>query len=1183
MRAEAPEFIPGQFCSSSESHNHQNITTHIGSRNQNQSEEKITSLNSIQNNNHGKQKRKHKRNNNNNNKIGNVYHQYNEKLEGKDGNSNRKQTKKSFQKGSKGAKVEKDDSCRTSNKVKIKYSSNINHNKPRSKQHRQQPQGQEVDEKIPNKSTSQRRRRRKPKIKDDVGFEKSKEETSFPFLLENNDSFPTLTPLNDELDNTKYIPDDLTKTNSDGVHLWSNVAHMAHEKSVRQQIEEQKERERLQYEIDTFTNMEILRPYSDNRDSIAINNSNDIHIEKIKDVNDQGSMEYQSDKLDYYVGWTNKKFLNANKLKERWLRALQEKQLREEQEILKSEKIESNLIQNNDIDDESISLSDTSTSTFQSSSSIEYKNNDDESSISSNSSTSSLLYTYLERQYPLHSAIINNDESVLRDLLLLPPDVTSRDQKVEVKTLQDITRDPNLLSLLNEDTRLSILHLAVLLPRPNILRILLSMGRKYNLEFVTSTLTIDDVKNDLKCTALMIACQFNLEACVKVLMNHGPRMNVRHPHSGDSALHIACRYSHPSTVQLLLSSSSQNATAHQRIICKQNRKGETPFHICCSLGRKDVVEVLLQSSTASCIAKALEVEDNKGYTPLLSAIYGGDTNLVLHLLSWRSNIRSSEVLPKTCLSIAVATKSLEMVSLLVDCLDTTKYYDFNDALFHALDIFDDSSVDGIEIIKILVEAGADPFRSFTTFLVQLDDENSLNCTSSLTFAVYKGQVQFVACMLDTFLATLKRFQEERRMDRVLLKRPDSYFQMKEKEENDRVQKASQDALLAGLLLYKANNGGDEVLSMRRMGCCLSILRRGIRINKDIVIQLLKRTAYESHVQLLNMSNTCLEASYVHPVFRGNNSSYSHNRLSYDRSNASEWSKVSLTLGWIWKDDSCGDIICPWIQSQRKESKNSGIHQIHDEECHLIVGSNTLLAHKSILSSKSSKLEAAIRFAEMNGEDSEDVRTTIPLNIPFDLLTLFTQHCYHGSMACGLSTDKSLCCQQLLDLYFLAQEYICPSLLLECEMRLLSKDPLRCVCWYCCDKVEFDIEKKSALCSYLMHGPSKLMTGDNLLGITANLEDWIQDQNCYTIRLYNFEGMELMSKGVLLLLILVHMTIIFDFVEVLRSDSYLDVFHSTMNEFPHNEYSDHLERYGDEIGVLLLQNCIDVLTETVIYH
>jgi hypothetical protein len=48
------------------------------------------------------------------------------------------------------------------------------------------------------------------------------------------------------------------------------------------------------------------------------------------------------------------------------------------------------------------------------------------------------------------------------------------------------------------------------------------------------------------------------------------------------------------------------------------------------------------------------------------------------------------------------------------------------------------------------------------------------------------------------------------------------------------------------------------------------------------------------------------------------------------------------------------------------------------------------------------------------------------------------HCYHGSIAFGLMKSPKKQCRQLLELALIAEEYMCPSLLLECELRLLMQ-------------------------------------------------------------------------------------------------------------------------------------------------
>jgi hypothetical protein len=65
------------------------------------------------------------------------------------------------------------------------------------------------------------------------------------------------------------------------------------------------------------------------------------------------------------------------------------------------------------------------------------------------------------------------------------------------------------------------------------------------------------------------------------------------------------------------------------------------------------------------------------------------------------------------------------------------------------------------------------------------------------------------------------------------------------------------------------------------------------------------------------------------------------------------------------------------------------------------------------------------------------------------------HCYHGSIVFGLEKSSMNQCRQLLELALIAEEYLCPSLLMECELRLLMKLPFLekhefspCICPQC---------------------------------------------------------------------------------------------------------------------------------------
>ncbi len=987
---------------------------------------------------------------------------------------------------------------------------------------------------------------------------------------------------------------------------WCNIANTGHKNSVERQLELQRTREKMQYELDTFTRMEVLRNVrggaGENVDSPAAVDmpfavkeaagsqdcdcDRDCDCGKVKAIST--SKKNSKNKL---VGWTIK-LLKAEKLKERWLRALQEKEQREEEKRVQkvkekevsdssAERSSRHFIEGESVSSCSSSSSNSSSSSGNSSVSSSSESTDDSFGDSDDDSTSSDSYClpmneYLDKTYPLHFSIAKSDDAATRDLLALQPDLTARDKQVKIKVLREMAGETLTLPPLSEEISLSILHFAVLLNRPNIVRVLLSCGKRYGLDYVTSALAIDDTKNDLKCTTLMMACEFDFDACVKVLMSYGPRMNIRHPRSGDCALHIACRYGRASTVQALLSSSKNNSNAHHRLFCKRNRKGQTPLHLCCSLGRIDLVEVVL-SYSGSGSAKVLIMEDENGYTPIMSAIAAGESDIVLYLLSWHSNLRSSQLLPKKCLILAVRVKSVDIVSLLVDCLDpVTGSYDFSDylcisdALCEALSLYHDTSEEGIEIIRVLVQAGSNPFSSCSHLLVESNGGNSVICNSPLSIACIEGKFRFVACMLDTFFALQKKKQKERRMDRLLIKRPEEYFLAKETIENKQCMKLGQDAILNTLKLCLGCGG-----TTKNFQCCLAIMRRGISLDKSNLVQLTKKESGNRHKAHLDtvLSNRDLEfqSSYIHLLQK----SYipKRRRNPYSRSYACHWSTALQKMEWIWRDVKDGEVSCPWLLAE-KGIQYSNIKAEIDDECYIVVGTvrpTKFLAHKSILSKKSSKIEAALRFAEMNRMQNEFERTEIVLDTSIDMMKFFIQHCYHGSISVGLSSNKVICCQQLIDLFTLGHEYICPSLSLECEMRLLSNDPYRCVCWHCCDKLDVDYNELTLQATYTMKGPSKLLTAENLMGVIVQLEDLSVLGSCYDITAIesHFEPLEALR-------LVAWVSAVLQFTDVLKSDSYLSILHSTLREYGKQEFSGQLECFGDEIAVLFLQTCIDAI-------
>lgn len=162
----------------------------------------------------------------------------------------------------------------------------------------------------------------------------------------------------------------------------------------------------------------------------------------------------------------------------------------------------------------------------------------------------------------------------------------------------------------------------------------------------------------------------------------------------------------------------------------------------------------------------------------------------------------------------------------------------------------------------------------------------------------------------------------------------------------------------------------------------------------------------------------------------------------------KWSKVFLSLNLL----PSKKILCPYLrgslidQSSYDDGDGPCISLKDEDEFYLVVGERKILAHKSIVSSKSGKLAANIRFSEAQLMDS-NAPLFVRIDLPLPVAKMLLSHIYHGSIVFGLkSGSPSLQCTQLLDLVLLAEEYLCPTLILECEMRLLGSG--QCVCRNC---------------------------------------------------------------------------------------------------------------------------------------
>lgn len=159
----------------------------------------------------------------------------------------------------------------------------------------------------------------------------------------------------------------------------------------------------------------------------------------------------------------------------------------------------------------------------------------------------------------------------------------------------------------------------------------------------------------------------------------------------------------------------------------------------------------------------------------------------------------------------------------------------------------------------------------------------------------------------------------------------------------------------------------------------------------------------------------------------------------------DWCKVFSRLNVLSPHNS---VSCPYVEEQVQSYHVEKVKQqnsLIEDEFNLIVENETIIAHKSIVSARSGKLAAGIRFSEAR-QDIPAERLSVHIDLPLTLARMLLSHIYTGSIAFGLKSGQLLC-YQLLELALLAEVYLCPTLLVECEIRLL-KYGRKCICLHC---------------------------------------------------------------------------------------------------------------------------------------
>lgn len=265
---------------------------------------------------------------------------------------------------------------------------------------------------------------------------------------------------------------------------------------------------------------------------------------------------------------------------------------------------------------------------------------------------------------------------------------------------------------------------------------------------------------------------------------------------------------------------------------------------------------------------------------------------------------------------------------------------------------------------------------------------------------------------------------------------------------------------------------------------LSMMRRGVFLSDSCLMRLLKNISNDGETFQYNsksITNHRWQASYPD---MGDNGLAIENKYVYSAKKIRFWTKIYFGLPFVKMYASRNNIYCRNVRAFFDDSQN----EIYSEETldfpedrvNLVIQGKKLLVHKSIISCKSEKLAAAIEFQIhlASEEKDENKILEVPIDLEMRLMLLLLEHCYIGSIVSMLPSRHSECNRVLLDLALVANEFICPSLLSEIEMRLLSSSPYSCFC-RSCSQIVNTLHVRTTC-----EGPSSLITGKTALDIIS---------------------------------------------------------------------------------------------------
>jgi ankyrin repeat protein len=811
----------------------------------------------------------------------------------------------------------------------------------------------------------------------------------------------------------------------------------------------------------------------------------------------------------------------------------------------------------------------------------------------------------------VRDVIDRNDEQALNELLSLHKGGQLSAHLKETKLLptNDGSREGQNEALLEK-----AIHSCVEQDKPHLLRIVL---KNINCFVYCRDKPSKQESKKEQITPLMVAADLGHSECLMLLLSKQERNSntiSTRDGNGDNMFHYCCSgQGDESVLRLLLKELSGGAKWKQQQLSKtilaKNNHQKTPLHIACEHGRVELIETFLYSCSTSMLSKMLSMTDDQDQTPLLAAVAANCTDIVICLIMWRGNHNlalrktckklvasvtgqetelSEQHLPSCPLAWAAKNGNLEMILALLQFTDSSgSEYSVTEAISALLrsPALDDIKAEGV---RVLIQAGGDPFLD----IVPSSSSGVGTSETAVHVACRVGVTQVLHTLIETGKKALSTRQRLRRRDPKLGQQPESFFQAMEGTENEQMNSALTTALIECLLngwnQQESNHDKESIF----WPSAVTLYKLGAHLAEKDIYQLrasLHAKTYLMDATCTNVENRCFVTSFRHYNAESPESLVKVNDI--DRSILAHNSQLLYRMAWMRDDIDLG-CYCPWMSTDCSIGLTREKPLRSQDRVILVVGDNeNFVVHGSVVSQKSAKLASAIRFAQMN-EDADDEHRIPKVALDLDprLCRFMLQHIYHGSICTGWSSNMDQVCRDILDLMVIAEEFLCASLIQECEMRLLSSDPTGCFCWSCSKAVRpVSVEDDQfAECMYCVEGPGLLLTESSLLDVLATTQYLEPLEPDYHINVLssslssvkcmpasrawaNANKISTSVKAINTLKDVAIQTILRNFSQVIDSDSFQESVELNNAESPISDGFSH--------QVLLLQTCLEELFES----